>query len=73
MFMNKTVCFSLLILELSKIVMYEFWYDYMTQKYGEKSKLCYMDTDFLVYKKQTTFKQTFQKILKLDRILQFKN
>ena len=34
----------------------------MTQKYGEKSKLCYMDTDFLVYKKQTTFKQTFQKI-----------
>ena len=32
-----------------------------------------MDTDFLVYKKQTTFKQTFQKILKLDRILQFKN
>ena len=30
--------------------MYEFWYDYVKPKYGEKSKLCYMDTDsFIVY------------------------
>ena len=30
--------------------MYEFWHDYVKQKYGEKAKLCYMDTDsFLVY------------------------
>ena len=36
------------ILELSK--MYEFWYDYVKQKYGEKAKLCYMDTNsFIVY------------------------
>ena len=34
--------------------MYEFWYDYVKPKYGEKSKLCYMDTDsFIVYKKKT--------------------
>ena len=30
--------------------MYEVWYDYVKPKYGEKVKLCYMDTDsFLVY------------------------
>ena len=26
--------------------MHEFWYDYVKPKYGEKSKLCYMNTDF---------------------------
>ena len=31
----------------SKILMYQFWYDYVKPKYGEKSKLCYMDTDSL--------------------------
>ena len=30
--------------------MYDFWYDYVKPEYGEKSKLCYMDTDsFIVY------------------------
>ena len=30
--------------------MYEFWYYYVKPKYGEKTKLCYMDTDsFIVY------------------------
>ena len=28
--------------------MYEFWYDYVKPKYGEKSKLCYMDTDSVI-------------------------
>ena len=48
--MNKPVYFRLSILELSKILMYEVWYDYVKPKYGEKAKLCYMDTDsFIVY------------------------
>ena len=48
--MNKPVYLGLSILELSKILMYEFWYDYVKPKYGEKVKLCYMDTDsFIVY------------------------
>ena len=32
------------ILEISKTLMYEFWYDYMKPKYLDKAKLCYMDT-----------------------------
>ena len=48
--MNKPVCLGLSILGLSKILMYEFCYDYVKPKYGEKTKLCYMDTDsFIVY------------------------
>ena len=49
--MNKPAYLELSILELSKILMYEFWYDYIKLKYGEKAKLCYMDTDicFIVY------------------------
>ena len=48
--MNKLVYLGQVILDLSKIVMYEFHYDYMVPKYGlEKLKLCYMDKDSLVY------------------------
>ena len=48
--MNKPVCFGHSVLELSKILMYEFWYDHIKPKYGEKAKLCYMDTDsFIVH------------------------
>ena len=47
---NKPAYLGLSILELIKILMYEFWYDYVKPKYGEKVKLCYMDTDsFIVY------------------------
>ena len=50
--MDKPVYLGLLILELSNILMYEFWYDYVKPKCGEKAKLCYMDTDsFVVYRK----------------------
>ena len=31
-------------------LMYEFWYDYVKQKYGEKSTLCYTDTDIVYIK-----------------------
>ena len=35
-------------MEISKILMYEFWYDYMKPKYGNNVKLCYMDTDSFI-------------------------
>ena len=40
--MNKPIDLGLSILELSKILMYGFWYDYVKPKYGEKAKLSYM-------------------------------
>ena len=43
--MNKPVCLGLSILELSKILTYEFWYDFVKPKNGENAKLCYMDTN----------------------------
>ena len=50
--MNKPVYLGLSMLDLSKTIMYEFWYDYVKPKYGENAKLCYMDTDsFIVHVK----------------------
>ena len=46
--MNKPIYLGLSILDISKILMYEFWYDYMKPKYGNRIKLCYMDTDSFV-------------------------
>ena len=46
--MNKPVYLGLPILEISKMLMYEFWYDYMKPKYGDNVKLCYMDTDSFI-------------------------
>ena len=42
---NKRIYLGLSILEISKILMYEFWYDYMKLKYNDNVRLCYMDTD----------------------------
>ena len=48
--MNKPVYLGLSVLELSKMVMYGFQYDYLKPKCGEKAKLRYMDIDsFIVY------------------------
>ena len=47
--MNKPAYMDQAILDLSKIIMYEFHYDYMVPKYGKKLNLCYMDTDSLIY------------------------
>ena len=46
--MNKPIYLGLSILEISKILMYEFWYDYMKPKYGDNVKLCYMDTNSFI-------------------------
>ena len=51
--MNKPVYLGQAILDLSKIVMYEFHYDYMKQTYPEGLTLCYMDIDSLIYDIET--------------------
>ena len=54
--MNKPIYLGLSILETSKTLMYEFWYDYMKPKYGDNVKLCYMDTDsFIMHIKTEEF------------------
>ena len=48
--MNKAIYLGQAILDISKILMYEFLYDYIRPKYGDKARICYMDTDsFVIY------------------------
>ena len=47
--MNKAVYLGLSILEISKTLMYEFWYCYIKLKYQQNAKLCYMDADSLIF------------------------
>ena len=51
--MNKPVYLGQAILDLSKIIMYEFHYDSMVPKYGKKLNLCFMDKDSLIYNIET--------------------
>ena len=46
--MNKPIYLGLSILDISKILIYEFWYDYMKPKYGNDVKLCYMDMESFI-------------------------
>ena len=43
--MIKALYLGMLILDISKTLMYKFWYDYIKTKYGDRAKLCYTDTD----------------------------
>ena len=48
--MNKPIYLGMSILDISKTVMYKFWYDYFKPKYGDKAKLCHMDTvSFIIH------------------------
>ena len=50
--MNKPIYLRLSILDLSKTVLYEFWYDHVKTRCSENARLCYMDTDsFIVHVK----------------------
>ena len=51
--MDRSVYFGQVILDLSKMLTYEFHYDYMRPKYDSKAKLCYIDTDSFVYEIET--------------------
>ena len=51
--MNKPVYLGMSILEISKTLLYEFWYDYIKWQYQNNAKLCYMDTDSFIIQIKT--------------------
>ena len=54
--MNKLIYLVQAILDISKILTYKFWYDYIKSKYGDNARLCCMDTDsFVIYIKTEDF------------------
>ena len=61
--MNKPIYLGLSILDISKITMYEFWYDFIKSKYESNAKLCYMDTDSFVINIKT---KDFYKDIAMD-------
>ena len=54
--MIKPLYLGMSILNISKILMYKFWYEYIRPKYGDSAKLSYTDTDsFTIYIKTEDF------------------
>ena len=55
--MNKPLYLGQAILDISNTFMYKFWYEYIKPKYGDKVRLCYMDTDrFIIHIKREDYK-----------------
>ena len=63
-YMNKPIYLEQAILDYSKMLMYEFWYDYLQPMYNDKIELCYMDTDsFIIYVETEDFCKDISKDL----------
>ena len=62
----KPLYLGMSILDISKKLMYEFWYDYIVQKYGDRVKLCYTDIDTYIINIKTKdfFKDIFNDVEK---------
>ena len=64
--MNKPIYLGMSMLNISKTLMYEFWYDYIKSKYQDKAKLCYTDSDSFIIHIET-------KIFFKDIVMMLKN
>ena len=51
--MNKPIYLGLSILDISKTLMYEFWYEYIKPKHAYNVNLCYKDTDGFIFHVKT--------------------
>ena len=64
LYMDKPLYLGQVILDNSKMLVYEFWYDYLRPMYGDKIKLCYMDTDsFIIYVETEDFYKDISNII----------
>ena len=63
--MAKPLYLGMSVLDISKMLMYEFWYGYIKPKYGDRPKLCYTDIDsFIVNIKTEDFLKIFPMMLR---------
>ena len=63
---NMPIYLGMSILQISKTLMYEFWYGYIKPKYQNNAKLCYMDADSFIIHIKTFFNmKVFMKILQM--------
>ena len=59
---NNPIYLSMSKVDISKILMYDFWYDYIKPEYQDKANLCYMDTDsFIIHFKTEDFYEDITK------------
>ena len=67
--MNKSLFLGASTIDFIKTLVYEFWYDYLKPKYGDRVKLCYTDTDsFIIYLKTEDVFKIFLIMLKNNLI-----
>ena len=70
--LNKPAYIGMCVLELCKVLMYKFHYDYIKNKYDNKSKLLFTDTDSLIYEiKIKDVNEDFKNILLNKMCLNF--
>ena len=64
--LNKPIYLGMSILDITKTLMNEFWYDYIKLKYRDRAKLCYMDTgSFVILLKPKIFLKILLMMLKM--------
>ena len=69
--LNKPAYVGICILDLSKVLRYEFHYDYVKNKYGNNSRLLFTDTDSLIYEIKT--EDVYEDFNKDKKIFDFSN